>query len=184
MYAYAKVIIERPGVRALPLDALDYSGDQTFCWIYENGKAVRTEIETGVSDGEWIEVTNRRPPVAPEAPSDAIPWTPIDGTEQVILGDLSVLADGAPVEVAPATAGTKHASEHRPSHRRIAGDPSRMRPQRRCRDARPVRIRSSAIAAGRCSGSCSVSWPPWRRRGATTRRRTTIRASASLRPCG
>ena len=33
-----------------------------------------------------------------------------------------------------------------------------------------------AAAAGRCSGSCSVSWPPWRRRGAT-RRRTTIRAS-------
>ena len=30
---------------------------------------------------------------------------------------------------------------------------------------------------------CSVSWPPWRRRGATTRR-TTIRASANLRPCG
>ena len=111
MYAYVKVIIERPDVRALPLDALVHSGDQTFCWLYENGKAVRTEIETGVSDDEWIEVTNRRPPVSPEAPGDSVPWTPIDGTEQVILGDLSVLADGAPVEVAPATAETKLASD-------------------------------------------------------------------------
>ena len=32
MYAYAKVIIERPGVRALPLDALTYSGEKTYCW--------------------------------------------------------------------------------------------------------------------------------------------------------
>ena len=62
MYAYAKVIIERPGVRALPVSALTHSGDKTFCWTYENGHAVRTEIRTGVSDGEWIEVTNRQLP--------------------------------------------------------------------------------------------------------------------------
>ena len=62
MYAYGKVVIERPGVRSLPLDALVYSGEQTFCWIYEDGHAVRTEIRTGVSDGDWIEVTNRRVP--------------------------------------------------------------------------------------------------------------------------
>jgi hypothetical protein len=101
------VIIEHPGVQALPLDALDYSGEQTFCWLYEGGKAVRTELETGVNDGVWIEVTNRRPPVPPEAPSDAVPWARIDGTEQVILGDLSSLVDGAPVDVVPVAGGTK-----------------------------------------------------------------------------
>ena len=63
MYAYAKVIIERPGVRALPLSALTYSGEQSYFWTYENGRAVRTEVQTGVSDGEWIEVTNRQRPV-------------------------------------------------------------------------------------------------------------------------
>ena len=57
MYAYAKVIIERPGVRALPVSALTYSGEKTFCWTYQDGHAVRTEIRTGVSDGQWIEVT-------------------------------------------------------------------------------------------------------------------------------
>ena len=98
MYAYVKVIIERPNVTALPLDALEYSGDQTFCRLYVSGKAVRTELETGISDDKWIEVTNRRPPVDPEAPRDKVPWTPIDGTEQVLMGDdLSGLADDAPV---------------------------------------------------------------------------------------
>ena len=68
MYAYAKVIIDRPSVRALPLSALMHLGDKTilqvgerrFCWMYEDGRARRIEVETGVSDGEWIEITNRR----------------------------------------------------------------------------------------------------------------------------
>ncbi|MBV8309601.1 MAG: efflux RND transporter periplasmic adaptor subunit [Planctomycetaceae bacterium] len=107
MYAYGKVIIERPGVRALPLAALTHSGDQTFCWIYDNGHAVRTEIRTGVSDREWIEVTNLQRPAASHVDQ---PWTPINGSEKVILGDLSILADGAPVEVAPTTGETKVAS--------------------------------------------------------------------------
>src|SRR5208337_3666048 len=104
MYAYAKVTIERPGVRALPLDALIHSGDKTFCWTYKDGLAVRTEIETGVNDGEWIEVTNlQRTTVA----NVDHPWTPINGSEQVILGDLSILADGSPVEVASAPAAAE-----------------------------------------------------------------------------
>ena len=111
MYAYVKVLIERPNVMALPLDALEYSGDQAFCRLYVSGKAVRTELETGISDDKWIEVINRRPPVDPEAPGDQVPWKPFDGTEQVILGDVSGLADDAPVDVAPATTGTKAASE-------------------------------------------------------------------------
>ena len=59
---------------------------------------MRTEVQTGVSDGEWIEVTNLQLPTASNGED---PWTPIDGSEQVILGDLSILADGGPVEVAP-----------------------------------------------------------------------------------
>ena len=109
MYAYAKVIIERPDVRALPLAALDLSRRQTFCWSYENGQAVRTEIQTGVSDGEWIEVTKRRVPRPPGLLAARLPWTPIDGSEQVIVGDTSILTDGVPVRVEPAAAGTDSA---------------------------------------------------------------------------
>jgi multidrug efflux pump subunit AcrA (membrane-fusion protein) len=100
MYAYANVIIERPGVRAIPVAALTYSGEKTFCWRYLDGRAVRSEIRTGVSDGDWIEVTNFQ---IAERPKPLDPWVPVNGSEKVILGDLSVLADGAPVEVAKAS---------------------------------------------------------------------------------
>ena len=66
--------------------------------MYEDGRAERTEIQTGVSDGEWIEVTNLQRPTASNLDD---PWKPVNGSEQVILGDLSILADGVPVEVAP-----------------------------------------------------------------------------------
>ena len=119
MYAYGKVIIDRPKVRALPVSALLYEGDQTFYFGYENDHAVRTEIQTGASDGEWIEVTSRklRPPeegkvhnvnwsnvteagqrVLAETFGDDV-WVPFDGSEQVIVGDLSILTDGAAVRV-------------------------------------------------------------------------------------
>jgi multidrug efflux pump subunit AcrA (membrane-fusion protein) len=101
MYAYGKVIIERPNVRALPVSALVKSGDQTFYWRYEDGHAVRTEVQTGVSDGEWVEVTNRQLP--PKSPGDD-PWAPIDGSEQVIVGDLTLLTEGSAVRLADSVA--------------------------------------------------------------------------------
>jgi multidrug efflux pump subunit AcrA (membrane-fusion protein) len=99
MYAYAKVHVERPGVLALPREALLTIAERTYCMTLEGGKAARTELEVGVTDGEWVEVTNRRRSPAGTATVLDAPWTPIDGTEQVILGDLSVLTDGAPVKV-------------------------------------------------------------------------------------
>ena len=118
MYAYASVKIERPNVWTLPLSALMHQGDRTilqvgervFCWVYKDGRASRIEVETGVvgdpdpeSGDQWIEVTNRRiSGASPGSPADRR-WTPIDGSEQVILGDLSTLADGSAVTVAPAT---------------------------------------------------------------------------------
>ena len=107
MYAYGKVIIERPGVWSIPLEALTYTGYQTYCWFYRDGKAVRTEVETGVSDGARVEVTNHRPPsVDPEKTSRAA-WTAFDGSERVILGDLTILTEGTPVRVAPEQGETK-----------------------------------------------------------------------------
>jgi multidrug efflux pump subunit AcrA (membrane-fusion protein) len=110
MYAYAKVIIERPNVRALPASALDHDGDETFYWAYDHGKAKQTDVQTGVSDGTWIEVTNRRAPNPEDQPDVENPWTPIDGSEQVIVGDLSLLADGTPVKIAESPAAVASAS--------------------------------------------------------------------------
>ena len=108
MYAYAKVIIERPGVHALPEEAVTYVEDKAYIWTHEGGRAVRTEIRTGVSDGEWIEVTNRQVPATDKGGEQ---WVPFDGKEQVLMGDLSLLADGVPVQIGPAPNGTKLASE-------------------------------------------------------------------------
>ena len=97
MYAYGKVVIERPKVLALPNAALVHRGEKVFYWTCENGHAVRTEVQTGVTDGEWVEVTSRQP--ASATANDADGWLPIDGTESVILGDLSTLSDGVAVTV-------------------------------------------------------------------------------------
>jgi multidrug efflux pump subunit AcrA (membrane-fusion protein) len=112
MYAYAKVIIERPDVYALPASAFTYDGERTYCWLYQDGHAVRTEVRTGISgtlanaDGSnnWHEITNLRNPASKSSIDE---WKPVDGSEQLILGDLSILADGAPVEIESATPKTE-----------------------------------------------------------------------------
>jgi HlyD family secretion protein len=97
MYAYGKVIIERPNVRAVPTSTLVKGSEKVFVWTYKDGQALPTEIRTGVSDGEWTEVTSRQ---LPPTSSGIDPWTPIDGSEQVIVGDLSILTAGSPVRIA------------------------------------------------------------------------------------
>ena len=76
MYAYGEVVVERPDVRSLPKSALTHAGGKSFIWRYENGHAVRTEIQTGVTDGEWIEVTNRH--IESKSPGKKEEWVPID----------------------------------------------------------------------------------------------------------
>ena len=103
MYAYAKVIIERPGVRALPVAALTHSGDQTFCWMLR-----KTAMRCGPkSRRASATASGSRSPIASDRrrlmPIDS--WVPINGSEQVILGDLSILADGGPVEDGPPAHG-------------------------------------------------------------------------------
>jgi hypothetical protein len=60
----------------------------------------QADLSVAISDGNWIEVTNLQRPTATKAEN---PWAPTNGSEQVILGDLSILAEGAPVEVAEAS---------------------------------------------------------------------------------
>jgi multidrug efflux pump subunit AcrA (membrane-fusion protein) len=96
MYAYGSVLIERAGVRALPASAVTQIGNQTYCYLRLYGKAVRTSVRTGVSDGTFVEVAGKlvRSPGSSEGT-----WQPFDGTEAVIDGDLSEISDGAPVQV-------------------------------------------------------------------------------------
>jgi multidrug efflux pump subunit AcrA (membrane-fusion protein) len=102
MYAYGRIVVERPDVRALPKSALTHVGDKSFIWRYKEGKAERTEIQTGLMDGEWVEVTNRR--VKTDSDDDDH-WVPIDPAEEVLTGsELSTLTEGDPVRLADAPA--------------------------------------------------------------------------------
>ncbi len=97
MYGYATVEIERPNVLAVPLEALVYNGGNSYCWIYKDGKAARAQVRTGVSDRKWVEITQLQ--TASSAQVDQDDWEFVDGSEQVILGDLTILSEGSPVEV-------------------------------------------------------------------------------------
>ena len=73
----------------------DPHGDKTFCWMYNDGHAERTEIQTGVSDGEWIEVTN----LQREKESASMP---LEADQRFGTGDPGRPVDphrGGPVEV-------------------------------------------------------------------------------------
>jgi multidrug efflux pump subunit AcrA (membrane-fusion protein) len=96
MYAYGSVFVERPHVRALPPSTVTQIGNQTYCYLALDGKAVRTPVRTGVSDGTWVEVTGKR--IRPAGSSDPT-WEAFDGSEAVIDGDLSEISDGVPVRV-------------------------------------------------------------------------------------
>jgi hypothetical protein len=98
MYANASVVLDRPGVWSLPLPAVASSGGRSYCWILQDGHVTRTEINTGLSDGTWIEV-ERRASSAETARADESHWMPLDGSEPVILGDLSALKEGGAVRV-------------------------------------------------------------------------------------
>jgi hypothetical protein len=99
MYAYGSVFIERSQVRALPMSTVTQIGNQTYCYLVLDGKAVRTAVQTGVNDGSWVEVTGK---MVRSSESSEETWPPFDGTETVIDGDLSEISDGIPVQVEPA----------------------------------------------------------------------------------
>jgi RND family efflux transporter MFP subunit len=91
MYVYVKVLVQRPDVYALPPTTLLVSGNQTYCYLLENGKAVKTAVSAGVSDGNWTEVAKLK--IGDQ-------WDKVAGKEQVIVADLSELTDGQAVRVA------------------------------------------------------------------------------------
>ena len=47
----------RSSVVTIPVDSVYYLNEQAYVYRYQNGKAVKTDVTTGISDGERIEIT-------------------------------------------------------------------------------------------------------------------------------
>lgn len=88
MYAFGTLDVTRPNVWAIPLEAVFQAGNENCCYLLKDGKSVRLPVQVGIDDGTWIEVTRKR--VGKE-------WRLIDGSEQVLLGDLTKLSNDEPV---------------------------------------------------------------------------------------
>ena len=91
MYVNTAVIIQRADVPVLPQKATVVSGNQTYCFLLKDGKAVKTSIVRGLRERKWLEVTKMK---------IGDRWAPVTGGEEVIVGNLDNLTDGQPVKVA------------------------------------------------------------------------------------
>ena len=90
MYVNTTVIIQRVDVPVLPQAALVVTGNETYCYLLKDGKAVKTSVVPGLHDGPWVEVTKMKI-------GDL--WARVSGDEDVIMGSLDELNDGEPVKV-------------------------------------------------------------------------------------
>jgi RND family efflux transporter MFP subunit len=99
MYAYGAILIERPKARAVPLNAVIAIGNQPCIYCVVDGKAVKTPVMLGVSDGNWVEVGKKKMPgVGTIRPQ----WVDFTGQEEVISsGNLPELIDGQAVTLKP-----------------------------------------------------------------------------------
>jgi multidrug efflux pump subunit AcrA (membrane-fusion protein) len=97
MYAYGKIVVEHPDVHAIPKSAIERAGGKSFVWLYEDGKATRTQVRLGMPEEKWVEVlkfgTGDTYHGHPE-------WKAVTGSEKVLVGHrLSTLTEGADVEI-------------------------------------------------------------------------------------
>jgi HlyD family secretion protein len=93
MYVYARITAEMPEAWVLPANAVVQQADQTVCFLYRDGKAVRLPVRAGRTDGTWREVFAKEK----DAPGTWEDWT---GTEEVLAGPTATLSDGQAVNVA------------------------------------------------------------------------------------
>ena len=90
-YVYAQVIVERQGVWMLPQETMVVRGDETYCYLLHDGKAVKTAVVPGLHDGDWVEVTKMK--------KIHEGWVRVSGDGNVIKGSLDELTDGEAVKV-------------------------------------------------------------------------------------
>jgi len=92
----------------VPIDAVYYDDEQAYVFVSDNGKAVRRDIETGISDDEGIAVIEG-----------------LNKNEDVIVSWSSQLKDGAEITVTAVESTTEENSAHPATEGRIT-DPAEI----------------------------------------------------------
>jgi RND family efflux transporter MFP subunit len=87
-YVTVSITIDRKQVWTLPSNAIGFQGQQNYVYLQVNGKPVRTTVIIGPSDDTHTQVIRKYSPVA-----DTNAWPFFDGTENVLVGNLDVLAE-------------------------------------------------------------------------------------------
>ena len=88
-YVTVTITIDRKQVWTLPSNAIGFQGQQNFIYLQIDGKPVRTPVIVGPSDDTHTQVLRKYSPL-----SDTNAWPLLDGTEEVLAGNLDILAAG------------------------------------------------------------------------------------------
>jgi membrane fusion protein (multidrug efflux system) len=91
MYAYVRVTVPMPEAWVLPAAAVVKAGDATVCYRVVDGRAVRTPIRSGRTDGKFTEVFQRQKPDGG--------WEDFTADDAVIADKAAALSDGQEVAV-------------------------------------------------------------------------------------
>jgi RND family efflux transporter MFP subunit len=96
-YVTVSITVERKQVWTLPSNAIGFEGQRNFVYFQVDAKPVRTPIFVGPSDDRYTQVLRKYSPLF-----DTSAWPLFDGTEEVLAGNLDVLAQQ---QAANATSG-------------------------------------------------------------------------------
>jgi RND family efflux transporter MFP subunit len=99
MYANVSLTVEREKVLTVPASSIVTQGDQTVCFRIEDGKAVRTPVQIGLSASGQVEVLKK---LVKSGQSEKPVWEEFTGAEEIVASKPTELTDGQAVTVAPA----------------------------------------------------------------------------------
>jgi HlyD family secretion protein len=97
MYVNAAISADVPDALTLPVEAIYTDGEMTYCFILQNGKAIRTAIKVGVSNDRIVEVLKKQV----RSPQDHAQnqWIDFTGNEAIVANNPESLIDGQAVTV-------------------------------------------------------------------------------------
>lgn len=86
MYAYASIPVELSDVLVVPNSAIFYQDELAFCYLAENGQAVKCQLQTGQRDKDNIEVLRKK--------KGKEEWSPLTERNMVIISHDGPITDG------------------------------------------------------------------------------------------